>query len=71
MPPNELSDSATALQALLGSLSSEDGTSSADVARKLSEKLDELVGGVSNPGQLRNEKGEVCICYTRLDVIQR
>ncbi|KAF7975835.1 hypothetical protein HWV62_8395 [Athelia sp. TMB] len=48
-----------ALQALLGSLSSKDGSSSADVARKLSEKLDELVGGVSDPGQPRNEQGEL------------
>lgn len=59
-----LSDWATALQALLGSLTSEDGAkSSPDAAKKLSQKLEELVGGVASADLSRNERGDVRSLY--------
>lgn len=52
------------MQALLGSLApgTENGSKlTTDQVKKLSEKIEELVGGVgsSDMGQTRNEKGEV------------
>lgn len=55
--PDELSDRATALQALMGSLATD--ALSSENAVKLSEKFQELMGGASTVDQTRNERGEV------------